>query len=69
MNSAETNKHFQLSVPKSCSFGILIKDVACGEDHACIITKKGHIYAMGNNAYGKLGCGTKHNLDSNENDN
>jgi alpha-tubulin suppressor-like RCC1 family protein len=57
MNSDTANNQKKLSVAKSCSFGILIETVACGEDHACILTQKGLVYSMGNNAYGKLGCG------------
>lgn len=44
-----------LSVPRSCSFSIIIKDLACGEDYSCLLTESGHVYSMGNNQYGKLG--------------
>ena len=38
-----------LELPKSCSFSIQIRDVACGEDFAFLLTKKGLLYAMGSN--------------------
>jgi alpha-tubulin suppressor-like RCC1 family protein len=44
-----------LNMPKSCSFQTQIIEVACGEDHSCLITSAGHLYAMGSNAFGKLG--------------
>ena len=30
-------------------------EVACGEDHSCLVTAGGHLYSMGSNAFGKLG--------------
>jgi alpha-tubulin suppressor-like RCC1 family protein len=30
-------------------------EIACGEDHSCLITSSGHLYSMGSNAFGKLG--------------
>ena len=44
-----------LENPKSCSFSIQIRDVACGEDFAFLLTKKGLLYGMGSNQFGKLG--------------
>ncbi len=55
----------QLSLPKSCSFQTQIVEIACGEDHSCLITSSGHLYAMGSNSFGKLGIsgGKNPNLD------
>ena len=44
-----------LKVPKSCTFSIVITDIACGEDFAFLLTAKGHLYGMGSNQFGKLG--------------
>lgn len=41
--------------PKTCSFNILIKEVACGEDFTFLLTSRGLLYAMGSNQHGKLG--------------
>ena len=30
-------------------------EISCGEDHSCLVTSAGHLYAMGSNAFGKLG--------------
>ena len=51
-----------LENPKSCSFQIEIKDVACGEDFAFLLTRKGLVYAMGSNQFGKLGILSQANL-------
>lgn len=34
-----------------------IKQVACGENHAVILTENGSVYAVGDNTYGQLGIG------------
>ena len=52
--NAENSQKF-LKNPKSCSFSIQISEVACGEDFAFLLTKKGLLYGMGSNQYGKLG--------------
>ena len=44
-------------VPRFCSFNILIKKVACGEEHSAFIATSGHVYSMGNNSEGRLGLG------------
>ena len=51
-----------LENPKSCSFSIEIRDVACGEDFAFLLTKRGLLYAMGSNQFGKLGILSQSNL-------
>ncbi len=47
------------SRPKFCSFNIMIKEVACGEEHTALITSEGFLYTMGNNFHGRLGLGDK----------
>ena len=44
-----------MPVPRSCSFNIIIKQVACGENHSAILTTYGHLYMMGSNRQGQLG--------------
>jgi X-linked retinitis pigmentosa GTPase regulator len=55
------NKHTgkTYSTPRFCSFGILIKEIACGEEHSAFISYSGHVYSMGSNSDGRLGLGTK----------
>ena len=48
------------SVPKVCSFNIMIHHVACGEDHTVFVSslhEGGYVYSMGSNADYKLGIG------------
>ncbi len=46
------------SVPKTCSFNIMIRQVSCGEDHTVFVVEPtGQVYSMGNNVDGKLGVG------------
>ena len=43
-------------IPKICSFNIVIRQVACGEEHTAFVSMHGgHVYSMGSNADGKLG--------------
>ena len=44
-----------IQIPRSCSFNIVITQVACGEDHSGIVTSQGHLYMMGSNKMGQLG--------------
>lgn len=46
-------------VPKVCTFNVVIRKVACGEEHSAFITHNGWIYTMGSNANGKLGVGDR----------
>jgi len=46
-------------VPKVCTFNVVIRKVACGEEHSAFITNNGWIYTMGSNSNGKLGIGDK----------
>ena len=50
-----SDTEMKLAAPKSCSFKIQIDQVAAGEDFSFLVTKKGLLYAMGNNQFGKLG--------------
>ena len=45
-------------MPRSCSFNIVIKQVACGQRHSSILTAQGHLYMMGSNRMGQLGVST-----------
>lgn len=47
------------SLPKSCTFNVIIRSVSCGEEHSAFITNTGAIYTMGSNADGRLGIGDK----------
>ena len=46
-----------VTTPKTCSFNILVKEVACGFDHTHLVSKDGYLYSMGSNEHGKLGLG------------
>ena len=41
--------------PKYCTYGITIREVACGEEHTAFITNDNHLYTIGSNKYGQLG--------------
>jgi alpha-tubulin suppressor-like RCC1 family protein len=43
--------------PRFCSFSIGIKELDCGNHHACFLTTTGLVYSMGSNEYGQLGIG------------
>jgi alpha-tubulin suppressor-like RCC1 family protein len=47
-------------MPKTCSFNILVKQVACGYNHTHLLSKEGFVYSMGSNEDGKLGLGLSH---------
>ena len=47
------------SLPKVCSFGVVIKNVSCGLNHTAFVSESGHVYSMGNNVFGQLGQGDK----------
>ncbi|OMJ86156.1 hypothetical protein SteCoe_12355 [Stentor coeruleus] len=49
------NQHKTYSLPRFCSFNILIKSVSCGDQHSGFISSEGHIYTMGSNLEGRLG--------------
>eukprot|EP01022_Parablepharisma_sp_SALTPOND_P016056 TRINITY_DN2314_c3_g1_i1.p1 TRINITY_DN2314_c3_g1~~TRINITY_DN2314_c3_g1_i1.p1 ORF type:complete len:1094 (+),score=138.92 TRINITY_DN2314_c3_g1_i1:12288-15569(+) len=50
--------------PRFCSFNIVIKAVACGEEHSAFITGKGQIFTVGSNSEGRLGLGDRSMLQS-----
>ena len=52
------------SIPRLCSFGIVIQSLSCGEAHAAMNTKDGYTYTMGSNDKGNLGIG-QHTSSSN----
>ena len=43
--------------PQVCSFGIVIKLIACGEYHTIFTSDNMCVYSMGCNKYGQLGIG------------
>lgn len=47
------------TVPRFCSFNVIIRDVSCGEEHSAFISASGHVYCMGSNSEGRLGIGDK----------
>ena len=50
--------------PRFCSFNVVIKMVACGEEHSAFITGKGQIFTVGSNSEGRLGLGDRSMLQS-----
>jgi alpha-tubulin suppressor-like RCC1 family protein len=44
-----------VTLPKSLSFDILIKSVACGGAHTLILSKTGELFSIGSNEFGQLG--------------
>ena len=50
-----SGKEACISVPKLCSYNILIKQIACGELHTHLLTQDGYVYSMGGNVNGVLG--------------
>lgn len=47
------------SLPQICSYGVRVMQVACGEEHALLLTPEGALYAFGSNADGRLGIGDR----------
>jgi alpha-tubulin suppressor-like RCC1 family protein len=41
-----------VTVPKSLSFDILIRSVACGGAHTLILSKSGDLFSIGSNEFG-----------------
>jgi len=46
-----------LKTPKTLSFNVFVKEIACGADHTHLISREGHLYSMGSNEHGQLGLG------------
>ena len=47
------------SLPQICSYGVKVLQVACGEQHALLLTPDSALYAFGSNADGRLGVGDR----------
>lgn len=50
-----SKQHKTYSMPKFCSFNILIRSISCGDQHSGFISDSGHVYTMGSNLEGRLG--------------
>jgi alpha-tubulin suppressor-like RCC1 family protein len=53
----EKKNPFTVINPKTCSFNIVVRQVACGLNHSHLVTRDGFLYSMGSNEDGKLGLG------------
>jgi alpha-tubulin suppressor-like RCC1 family protein len=56
------------NLPKVCSFNIKVANVSCGDDHSVFVSaphEGAYVYAMGNNAEGKLGVGSVKSMNCN----
>jgi alpha-tubulin suppressor-like RCC1 family protein len=53
----EKKNTFTVINPKTCSFNIVVRQVACGLNHSHLVTRDGFLYSMGSNEDGKLGLG------------
>ncbi len=40
------------SVPKICSFNVVISNISCGRAHTVFVSDSGHVYSMGSNTFG-----------------
>lgn len=54
----EASKNY-FPIPRICSFGVLIIQVSCGNDHSAFLSTQHYIYTMGSNSDGKLGIDDK----------
>lgn len=50
-----SKQHKTYTMPKFCSFNILIKSISCGDQHSGFISSQGCVYTMGSNLEGRLG--------------
>lgn len=57
MGLESSSTHY--SVPRICSFGIIIQQVSCGLEHSAFISSQHYVYTMGSNADGRLGISDK----------
>ena len=48
--------------PKTLSFNIFVKELACGAQHTHLVSREGQLYSMGSNEHGQLGLGFPGNL-------
>ena len=61
-NKANYDKPIKLT---TCTNIMLIQDIQCGDKHALILTKEGHVYSWGNGDVGQLGITkARHNESS-----
>lgn len=47
------------TLPRLCSFNILIRELACGDEHTAFADSHGYVYTMGSNSEGRLGVGDR----------
>lgn len=52
------------SVPRICAFGVVIQQVACGNEHSALLSNQHYVYCMGSNSDGRLGVGDKNIANS-----
>lgn len=52
-----SKQHNTYSLPRFCSFNILIRSISCGDQHSGFVSSSGHVYTMGSNIDGRLGIG------------
>ena len=62
LGNTQTGKCY--CTPRFSSFSIVIKSVACGEEHSALITLIGQIFTIGSNNEGRLGLGNKSIIQS-----
>ena len=46
------SKNNMQPIPKFCTYGISIREVACGESHSAFVTTDNYLYTIGNNEMG-----------------
>ena len=55
-------KHLKIDSPQPLQMnGIIIKSIACGQDHSLLLSSDGDIYAFGSNKFGQLGLNDTNN--------
>jgi len=47
------------TLPRLCSFNIVIRELACGDEHTAFADSHGNVYTMGSNSEGRLGVGDR----------
>lgn len=58
----DTDQNKFLMVPKTLSFNVFVKDIACGYNHTHLISREGSVYSMGSNEFGQLGLGFQNDV-------
>ena len=46
------NKGELYPIPRFCTYGIIIREISCGEEHSAFITNENYLYTMGSNRNG-----------------